>query len=262
MVALFAILLVLAGAYFAVRSIEWELVLQRIHRDGSPPAAAQLRLANYPVRLEFANLPVMREADTLHSASDCADCDTTTHSTEAQETIARAMPPVVETSAKPETAASSLREQFASAFRNFGMPIGQSHPPAGNQANFSPPNASPPVTSPSKKPVGGSRIIPVNFSLDRVRNTGEVIEVRKPVRTNGKLGGLVSLRIVGDTTVLVKSSDLASVLGEGQARARIGSLGAKADSSGFVDFDALRDAGIDVRYDAARDQVVVETKKS
>lgn len=236
MAGLLVVELVLAGAYFAVHSIDWTPALHRLRLG---PATSQTSLqgngAHYPVRLDFATIPLAFSEKVIPSRSPQPETSPSPDS----------VLPIAEPSApgEPEATDTGLRAQFANAFRNLGMPVAPSRP------------ASPPASA-------SSRFIPVNFSLDRVRASGEVIEVRKPIKTNGKVGGVVSLRIVGDTTVLVKSSDLASVFGEGQAKARIVSLGAKAESNGFVDFDMLRDAGIDVRYDAARDQVVVETKKS
>lgn len=237
MAGLLVVELVLAGAYFAVHSMDWEPTLHRLSASRvSSHALPQGASAHYPVRIEFAAMPLAINKATI----------LTLPSGEASTELAvDAAPSDVATPPAPPMTDPGLRAQFANAFRNLGMPIAPSRP------------ANPPAAAGS-----GSRFIPVNFSLDRVRASGDVIEVRKPVKTNGKVGGVVSLRIVGDTTVLVKSSELAGVFGEGQTKARIVSLGAKAESNGFVDFDALRDAGIDVRYDAARDQVVVETKKS
>jgi len=66
---------------------------------------------------------------------------------------------------------------FARAFQDLVQPAGQ-----------------------STRSVGGTRLIPVNYSIDSAAGSADAIEIRKPVKANGNAAGKVSLRIVNDTT--------------------------------------------------------------
>lgn len=87
--------------------------------------------------------------------------------------------------------------------------------------------------------------------------TGSAIELRKAMRVSGVEAGSAAIRVGADSTLAIAVDELRALLeraGHGDLAGRIARRGT---SERFVGFEELRRQGIDVRYDAAADRVVV-----
>ena len=92
--------------------------------------------------------------------------------------------------------------------------------------------------------IGGASRLPAN-----------ALSIDKALVVNGKPHGKVALRIVNDTTILVRQSQVASALGNLEPFKRVLDDSNRRSTEGFVDFDDLRAVGLDIRYDPIRDTV-------
>lgn len=110
--------------------------------------------------------------------------------------------------------------------------------------------------------IGGISLLASDFNLAKTDSLGSALEVTKAVHANGAPKGRVALRIMNDTTILIDSEVLAGLLGDDPAKAKVTSLARKSSAGRFVEFDTLRSAGIDVRYDPVRDIVVLSSRQS
>ena len=135
--------------------------------------------------------------------------------------------------------ASDDSSVFDQAFAEFERPKGQSR------------------SSPVAKS-GPKTLLGLDFRLENARSGADGFEVRKALRADGISKGKVTLRIVNDTTIMVKAADLSGALSTQSSKDRLSALGHKLGA--FIDFDALRDAGFDVRYNASRDVVEVSSQ--
>ena len=68
---------------------------------------------------------------------------------------------------------------------------------------------------------------------------------------------MATVRVSRESTLQIATDELAAVLVRAGQREVAGELGAAPHRGRFVEFEALRAQAIDVRYDAATDQVVV-----
>ena len=107
-----------------------------------------------------------------------------------------------------------------------------------------------------------AKLLALNFSIENPRAHADSIEIRKAAQADGVKKGKVSLRIVNDTTIMVNSRDVEALFGNSISEKVAASLRASPKVEGYIDFDALRAAGVQIRYDAARDIVVMSSRPS
>lgn len=134
----------------------------------------------------------------------------------------------------------SSKGQFDTAFADFRRSLDNSPIGPGNAAQF----------------------IGLNYSIESLRSPANAIEVRKVVQADGIRKGKVNLRIANDATILVNSGEVVSLFRDQISDKALASLEASSDSEKYVDFDTLRAAGIDVRYDAVHDMVLMNSRVS
>ncbi|WP_336986828.1 hypothetical protein [Altererythrobacter aquiaggeris] len=112
---------------------------------------------------------------------------------------------------------------------------------------------------PQKVKMTSEGLMAVDFDLSdgsaTAGATASSIEITKPVEINGRDAGRIALRIDGRSTILASTSQLLSLItGQGDAAPDL-----PKGEGGFATFGALRKAGLEVRYDAARDRILVTT---
>jgi hypothetical protein len=91
-----------------------------------------------------------------------------------------------------------------------------------------------------------------DFSLGSGPSAANAIEIRKPVVINGHAAGTVRMRIDATAEVYVRREDIAKLLAGKIALPDGG-------DQDFVALDQIRDRGIDVRYNAGKDALVITT---
>lgn len=91
----------------------------------------------------------------------------------------------------------------------------------------------------------------------RYRLTGNGIEFRIPAVLFGEELGTVPLRIGSTNLVSVRLGDLLALVAGRMDPAAHDRLAGSRNAEEYVSFSALRDAGIDVRYDAANDRLIL-----
>jgi hypothetical protein len=96
-------------------------------------------------------------------------------------------------------------------------------------------------------------VIALDYNLSGGAQAGDAIELDKPVSVGGADAGRIALRIDGNARVYAQGRRVAALL------ARHGGANAVPDGLGddFVSLEALRAMGVDVRYDAARDRLLL-----
>jgi hypothetical protein len=115
---------------------------------------------------------------------------------------------------------------------------------------------------PSARPlVPGEAAPAVDFDLSGSGGSGDgggsAVELRKAVRLNGAEAGRATIRVSAASTLSISADELRAVLaraGRGDLARRIGAPGG---AGRFVGFEEMRQQGIDVRYDAAADRIVI-----
>lgn len=85
---------------------------------------------------------------------------------------------------------------------------------------------------------------------------GSAIEVRKGLRVNGVDIGPAAIRVGTDSTLSIARGKLNEALGRFGRNDVAQKLGGPS-SGGFVSFDEIRRRGVEVRFDAASDRVVL-----
>jgi hypothetical protein len=111
---------------------------------------------------------------------------------------------------------------------------------------------------PPSRPAGRAKaarmpgVIALRYSLAGGAEAEDAIEVAKPVTVAGRDAGRLPIRIDGNAQVFAQGSRVAALLAAHGAPAPDG-LG-----DAFVSLERLRSLGIDVRYDAIRDRLVLE----
>lgn len=114
---------------------------------------------------------------------------------------------------------------------------------------------------PARPPVLGEAAPEVEFDLPGSGAPGDdggsAVELRKAVRLNGAEAGSATIRVSAGSTLSISANELRAVLtraGRGDLAQRIGAPGR---AGRFVGFEEVRRLGIDVRYDAAADRIVI-----
>jgi hypothetical protein len=120
-------------------------------------------------------------------------------------------------------------------------------------------NSGPTAESPA---VGASRLadlsanagpfIVSDFNLGSGPSAANAIEIRKPVLLNGHAAGTVRVRIDAAAEVYVRQDDIARLLAGKAAFPQ-------SPDQDFIALDRLRERGIDVRYSAGQDALVIST---
>lgn len=110
--------------------------------------------------------------------------------------------------------------------------------------------------------IGAVKLLRLNYSIESGRDSSDAVDIRKAVQANGVDKGKIVLRIKSDSIISVKVDDIISLLGDGVNHEGVESLHASADVGGYADFDSIRAAGIDIRYDAVHDKLVVTSDDS
>ncbi|HTK71864.1 MAG TPA: hypothetical protein VL331_05130 [Croceibacterium sp.] len=91
-----------------------------------------------------------------------------------------------------------------------------------------------------------------DFNLGSGPSAANAIEVRKPVLLNGHAAGTVRVRIDAAAEVYVRQDDIARLLAGKAAFPQ-------SPDQDFIALDRLRERGIDVRYSAGQDALVIST---
>ncbi len=189
----------------------------------------------YPIRI---NLDRASRAETAAHETPLEEAETGTSSPAAAD--AEPITDDNSPSPAPDAPISRSGERFARAFSDLGQSL----------------DPRPPDTADTAK------LIALNYSIANPGAHGNSIEIRKAVQADGVGKGKVSLRIVNDTTIMVNSRDIESLFGNSISEKLATSLRASPKADGYIDFDVLRAAGINIRYDAARDVVVMSSRTS
>ena len=113
--------------------------------------------------------------------------------------------------------------------------------------------------NPTLAQAGANGIIPVRFDLETPGSGDEVVGgdeiiVRKAVRLAGREIGSLPIHVDSRSRLLVRPSDLKSVLEKAGQGGKIRGSGSKDELRSFAE---LRKDGLDLRYDPAGDIVVI-----
>ena len=91
---------------------------------------------------------------------------------------------------------------------------------------------------------------------------GNVIEFRMPVRVNGEQLGRLTMHIAPDDQISLHLKELVSMFEQQLDPQLVSALKSSPSIDEFVSFERLRAAGIDIRYDAASNQVILAADQS
>lgn len=115
----------------------------------------------------------------------------------------------------------------------------------------------PPARTPAPDPA--RPVIEFDLADPGANEGGSAVELRKPVwligAEAGAAAGNATIRVGADSTLAVSAGELGALLtraGRGDLARQINGLG-----GGYVEFDTLRRLGIDLRFDAAADRIVI-----
>jgi hypothetical protein len=95
---------------------------------------------------------------------------------------------------------------------------------------------------------GSGNLLVSDFDLGADANSPESIEVRKPVLLNGRPAGTILIRIGAASQVFVSRYDVTGLLP---------SMLTSGLSGEFVTLDQIRKSGVNVRYNAATDALLI-----
>ena len=93
--------------------------------------------------------------------------------------------------------------------------------------------------------------------LNGYRMVGDTIEFKMPVRVNGENFGKLTMHIAPDDRISLHLKELVSMFEQQLDPELVTALRAAPSIDEFVSFERLRAAGIDIRYDAVSNQVVL-----
>lgn len=128
--------------------------------------------------------------------------------------------------------------------------------PSGSSAPVAPVNTG--IQSPPARSTGIARD-QRNGQKRTYKVNGSAIEFDIPVQLNGELVGRVPLKIGADRNVSVHLPELLAFLQDRMDPQMHHWLGSTYSVNSHISFEQLRSAGVDVRYDAANDIVVMVT---
>ena len=158
----------------------------------------------------------------------------------------------------PEQSASSNANAFAAAPGNSPITLAPVHRARPNAAADSKHLATQAGRTPAA--VGKRRIAGAGFAAgiqgrDKYQLVGSAIEFKLPVVANGTPVGDLTLHVAANQQVSLRLKELLSLFHDQFDPQALSAMVASPDIDSFVTFDKLRDAGIDIRYDAARDRL-------
>ena len=104
---------------------------------------------------------------------------------------------------------------------------------------------------------GGAGSAVAGPGLNGYRMVGDIIEFKMPVRVNGENFGKLTMHIAPDDRISLHLKELVSMFEQQLDPELVTALRAAPSIDEFVSFERLRAAGIDIRYDAANNQVIL-----
>ena len=108
--------------------------------------------------------------------------------------------------------------------------------------------------SPASGPDG---LLDVSFDLSQLDMLDRSpLDVRKVVRFNGADAGQATIRVGAGSALFIASEDLRNLLSEAE-RVDLADRLAAGPERRFVGFDEVRQAGLNLRYDAASDRILI-----
>ncbi len=108
------------------------------------------------------------------------------------------------------------------------------------------------AAAPAQRPLAGSMNGNKSYSIK-----DNVIEFALAARVNGAQSGAIGLRVTADDRLWLRLGDLLEVVRAQMAPAEFARFSASARAGDYVEFDTVRQAGIDLRYDAAHNQIAL-----
>ena len=84
---------------------------------------------------------------------------------------------------------------------------------------------------------------------------GSAIEFQLPVQVDGEAIGQLTMHVVPNQPVALHLKELVSLFDAQIEPEALAALNASSSIDQYITFERLREAGIDIRYDAARDQI-------
>ncbi|MBV1917866.1 MAG: hypothetical protein KUG65_07370 [Sphingomonadaceae bacterium] len=199
---------------------------------------------SYPSRFDFL---ADRMSDPALISGD-VDYGAGAHRVEVEKALAEGDREGGDADGRPQDDARSFSEIFSA----FAMPGTK---PSGSLDAPMDPSADP---STRRTPDG---MLAVDYNLGQPGLPAGVIEIMKLLHVDGVDKGKVTLRIVNDTTILVNSRQLAEAMNNQRIRKSLSAIASPYGDNSYLDFDALRAAGFDVRYDPIRDAVILASSK-
>jgi len=98
--------------------------------------------------------------------------------------------------------------------------------------------------------------LPIEFDLSArhaAADAGSPVEIVKPVEIDGVVAGEATVRVDAGSNLAISADELAGLL----ARTGYADIAARLPDGPFVSFEALRSLGLDVRYQAPSDRVLI-----
>ncbi len=134
--------------------------------------------------------------------------------------------------------------------------------PAGQaaKARLAQPAARKPTVSGARRSSGG--IAAANRASGKYRMVGSAIEFKLPVQVDGEAIGQLTMHVVPNQPVALHLKELVSLFAMQIDPQVLQALNASSNVDQYITFERLREAGIDIRYDAARDQIRLAVDES
>ncbi len=150
-----------------------------------------------------------------------------------------------------------------SGFADSGQAPGFGSAPAQAAARTAPaakPKSRLAQTSARKPAVSGTRRSSSNLAAGqrapgKYRMVGSAIEFQLPVQVDGEAIGQLTMHVVPNQPVALHLKELVSLFADQLEPQVLQALNASSAIDRYITFERLREAGIDIRYDAARDQI-------
>jgi hypothetical protein len=102
----------------------------------------------------------------------------------------------------------------------------------------------------------------LRFSIGGQARPADAVRTRRRFEINGGAAKAIAMNVADDGSIDVDARDLLREL-EGSATARVvEKVSQAAGSADSISFDRLRSVGLDVRYDAVRDRIIITTPDS
>ena len=113
------------------------------------------------------------------------------------------------------------------------------------------------LSTPVLRPAAADGLMAVSFDLaqPRISNSAS-LDVRKGVKFNGADAGEATIRVGAGSALFIASEDLRALLSAARRVDLADRLTSETERP-FVGFDEIRQEGLNLRYDAASDQIVI-----